>query len=66
MEPAGGLVLVHPKGDSSASVSLDPPLVGFCAGSQSTSWPRIRLVASSVAEAVGVAVPGSYREVDVP
>jgi 3-hydroxy-9,10-secoandrosta-1,3,5(10)-triene-9,17-dione monooxygenase reductase component len=24
------------------SVSLDPPLVGFCAGSQSSSWPRIR------------------------
>lgn len=24
------------------SVSLDPPLVGFAAGTQSTSWPRIR------------------------
>lgn len=24
------------------SVSLDPPLVGFCVGAQSTSWPRIR------------------------
>ncbi|HYI61647.1 MAG TPA: flavin reductase family protein [Acidimicrobiales bacterium] len=24
------------------SVSLDPPLVGFCVGSQSSSWPRIR------------------------
>lgn len=24
------------------SVSLDPPLVGFCVGHQSTSWPRIR------------------------
>jgi flavin reductase (DIM6/NTAB) family NADH-FMN oxidoreductase RutF len=24
------------------SVSLDPPLVGFCAGHQSSSWPRIR------------------------
>lgn len=24
------------------SVSLDPPLVGFCAGNQSTSWPKIR------------------------
>lgn len=24
------------------SVSLDPPLVGFCAGAQSSSWPRIR------------------------
>ena len=24
------------------SVSLDPPLVGFAAGSQSSSWPRIR------------------------
>jgi len=24
------------------SVSLDPPLVGFCAGGQSTSWPKIR------------------------
>lgn len=24
------------------SVSLDPPLVGFCAGKSSTSWPRIR------------------------
>jgi 3-hydroxy-9,10-secoandrosta-1,3,5(10)-triene-9,17-dione monooxygenase reductase component len=24
------------------SVSLDPPLVGFCAGAQSTSWPKIR------------------------
>lgn len=24
------------------SVSLDPPLVGFCAGNQSSSWPKIR------------------------
>ncbi len=24
------------------SVSLDPPLVGFCAGKQSSTWPRIR------------------------
>ena len=24
------------------SASLDPPLVGFCAGDQSSSWPRIR------------------------
>lgn len=24
------------------SVSLDPPLVGFCAGAQSSSWPKIR------------------------
>ena len=24
------------------SVSLDPPLVGFCAGHSSTSWPSIR------------------------
>lgn len=24
------------------SLSLDPPLVGFCVGSQSTSWPKIR------------------------
>lgn len=24
------------------SVSLDPPLVGFCAGKSSTTWPRIR------------------------
>lgn len=24
------------------SLSLDPPLVGFCAGAQSSSWPRIR------------------------
>jgi len=24
------------------SVSLDPALVGFCAGAQSTSWPKIR------------------------
>lgn len=24
------------------SVSLDPPLVGFCAGARSSSWPRIR------------------------
>ena len=27
---------------SVASVSLDPPLVAFCAGSNSTSWPRIQ------------------------
>jgi 3-hydroxy-9,10-secoandrosta-1,3,5(10)-triene-9,17-dione monooxygenase reductase component len=27
---------------SFASVSLDPPLVGFFAGKTSTSWPRIR------------------------
>jgi 3-hydroxy-9,10-secoandrosta-1,3,5(10)-triene-9,17-dione monooxygenase reductase component len=27
---------------SFASVSLDPPLVGFFAGKSSTSWPRIR------------------------
>jgi 3-hydroxy-9,10-secoandrosta-1,3,5(10)-triene-9,17-dione monooxygenase reductase component len=27
---------------SFASVSLDPPLVAFCAGSNSTSWPRIQ------------------------
>jgi flavin reductase (DIM6/NTAB) family NADH-FMN oxidoreductase RutF len=26
---------------SFTSVSLDPPLVAFCAGDQSTSWPRI-------------------------
>lgn len=24
------------------SISLDPPLVGFCAGNQSSSWPKIR------------------------
>ena len=24
------------------SISLDPPLVGFCVGHQSTSWPKIR------------------------
>ncbi|MEJ7584096.1 MAG: flavin reductase family protein [Acidimicrobiales bacterium] len=24
------------------SVSLEPPLVGFCAGCSSTSWPRVR------------------------
>ncbi|MGX4695424.1 flavin reductase family protein [Streptomyces sp. JNUCC 63] len=24
------------------SVSLDPPLIAFCAGRESTSWPRIR------------------------
>lgn len=27
---------------SFSSVSLDPPLVGFFPGAQSTSWPRIR------------------------
>ena len=27
---------------SFASVSLEPPLVAFCAGNQSTSWPRIQ------------------------
>ncbi len=27
---------------SFSSVSLDPPLVQFCAGEQSTSWPRIQ------------------------
>ncbi|MCU1453311.1 MAG: flavin reductase domain protein FMN-binding protein [Acidimicrobiales bacterium] len=26
------------------SISLDPPLVGFCAAKSSTSWPRIRAV----------------------
>jgi flavin reductase (DIM6/NTAB) family NADH-FMN oxidoreductase RutF len=29
---------------SFASVSLDPPLVGFFTGGQSSSWPRIRAV----------------------
>lgn len=24
------------------SISLDPPLVGFCAGKQSSTWPKIR------------------------
>ena len=24
------------------SISLEPPLVGFCAGAQSSSWPKIR------------------------
>lgn len=28
------------------SVSLDPPLVGFCAGKGSTSWPGIRAAGS--------------------
>jgi flavin reductase (DIM6/NTAB) family NADH-FMN oxidoreductase RutF len=38
----------HPDGPvglaigSFFSVSLDPPLVGFCAARSSTSWPRIR------------------------
>ena len=28
--------------NSFTSVSLDPPLVGFCIATTSTSWPRIR------------------------
>lgn len=32
----------------------------------STSWPRIRRVASSVVEAIGTATRGSYREVHIP
>lgn len=37
----------HPVGlavGTFTSVSLDPPLVAFCPGSTSTSWPRIRPV----------------------
>ena len=48
--PTGVTVVTARDGDrrvglavgSFFSVSLDPPLVGFCAGSQSSSWPRIR------------------------
>lgn len=39
-----GLVDDHPVGlaiGSFFSVSLDPPLVGFCVGRSSGSWPRI-------------------------
>lgn len=35
----------HPQGmavNSFTSVSLDPPLVGFCAARSSGTWPRIR------------------------
>jgi len=32
----------------------------------STSWPRIQGVIGSVREAVDAAVPGSYREVEIP
>lgn len=32
----------------------------------STSWPRIRPIVSSIAEAVGTSVRGSYREIEVP
>jgi flavin reductase (DIM6/NTAB) family NADH-FMN oxidoreductase RutF len=50
-----GVVVVTAKDDdgpvglaigSFASVSLDPPLVGFFPGSQSSSWPRIHQVGS--------------------
>jgi len=48
--PTGVTVITAQDGDEAVglavgsffSVSLDPPLIGFCAGSQSTSWPRIR------------------------
>jgi len=33
---------------------------------QSTSWPRIRRVTGRVANALAAAVPGSYREVEIP
>jgi hypothetical protein len=32
----------------------------------SNSWPRIQRVIGSVVEAVDAAVPGSYREVEIP
>lgn len=48
--PTGVTVITAGKGSDRAgvaigsffSVSLDPPLVGFCAGKQSSTWPRIR------------------------
>ncbi len=48
--PTGVTVITAEDGDgrvglavgSFFSVSIDPPLVGFCAGAQSSSWPRIR------------------------
>jgi flavin reductase (DIM6/NTAB) family NADH-FMN oxidoreductase RutF len=48
--PTGVSVITGQNGDkrvglavgSFFSVSLDPPLVGFCAGAQSSSWPHIR------------------------
>lgn len=39
------------------SVSLDPALVGFCAGNQSSSWPRIR-----AAGAFCVNILGDHQE----
>ena len=32
----------------------------------STSWPGIRRVAGSIAEAIDAALPGSYAEVQIP
>ena len=38
---------------SFASVSLDPPLIGFFPGNQSSSWPRIRAVGSFAVNILG-------------
>lgn len=38
---------------SFASVSLEPPMVGFFPGKSSTSWPRIRRAGSFVANVLG-------------
>jgi flavin reductase (DIM6/NTAB) family NADH-FMN oxidoreductase RutF len=42
---------------SFTSVSLDPPLVSVCIGSESTTWPRL-----STAGRIGISVLGEHHE----
>jgi 3-hydroxy-9,10-secoandrosta-1,3,5(10)-triene-9,17-dione monooxygenase reductase component len=56
--PTGVVVIASPGPvgtaiGSFASLSLDPPLVLFCPGSQSSSWPKIREVGSFCVNILG-------------